>query len=214
MDIDISQLREYYKESHMKESEAAEDPIDQFNVWFNEAVESGLELPNAMALATVGRDSKPSVRMVLLKGFDKNGFVFFTNYQSRKGEELQHNPSAALVFWWGELERQIRIEGSVRKISGEESDRYFHTRPKGSQLGAWASPQSRIVENQQILQDSFERYKKRYDDRKIPRPPHWGGFCLRPHLVEFWQGRPDRLHDRLQYTLETDGRWKLRRLAP
>jgi pyridoxamine 5'-phosphate oxidase len=170
--------------------------------------------PNAMTLATISPEGKPRARMVLLKDFDPRGFVLFTNYQSAKGQELIANPNAALVFWWGELQRQIRIEGTVEKISEEESDNYFFVRPWESRLGAWASNQSEVISGRDILEKRLTELKEEYAGREVPRPPHWGGFRLIPSLIEFWQGRPSRLHDRLCYYRQEDGSWQRQRLAP
>jgi pyridoxamine 5'-phosphate oxidase len=167
-----------------------------------------------MTLATAAHDGKPSARMVLLKGFDQNGFVFYTNYESRKGHELDENPRAALVFYWPELERQIRIEGRVEKLAQDESDAYFASRPLGSRLGAWASRQSEVISGRQVIESRLQELETEYKDRAIPRPPHWGGYRVRPEAIEFWQGRPSRLHDRLRYRKLEDGRWVIERLSP
>jgi pyridoxamine 5'-phosphate oxidase len=190
------------------------DPVKQFSNWFTAAIEAQIRDVNAMSLATVGSDRKPSVRIVLLKSFDHDGFVFFTNYDSEKGTQLAENPHAALGFYWIELDRQIRINGSVEKNSREESERYFHSRPLGSQLGAWASHQSEVVDARRILDARFAEISERYEGMKVPLPPHWGGYCLRPERFEFWQGRPNRLHDRFRYTRNADNTWQIDRLAP
>ena len=190
------------------------DPIKQFANWFTAAIEAGIRDVNAMSLATAGRDARPSVRVVLLKGFDQDGFVFFTNYESEKGKQLEANPSAALAFYWIELDRQIRISGAVEKTSREESERYFHSRPLGSQLGAWASRQSEVLDGRRVLDARFAEMSERYAEGPVPLPPHWGGYCLKPDMIEFWQGRLNRLHDRFLYTRQTDGSWLIDRLAP
>jgi pyridoxamine 5'-phosphate oxidase len=190
------------------------DPIKQFSNWFTAAIEAQIRDVNAMSLATAGRDAKPSVRVVLLKGFDQDGFVFFTNYESEKGKELEANPYAALGFYWIELDRQIRISGPVKKTSREEAERYFHSRPIGSQLGAWASRQSEVIDARRVLDARMAEMTERYAEKPIPLPPHWGGFRVRPERFEFWQGRPNRLHDRFRYTRKPDGKWTIDRLAP
>ncbi|MCB0739106.1 MAG: pyridoxamine 5'-phosphate oxidase [Bacteroidetes bacterium] len=186
--------------------------MEQFNVWFNEALKAEVLEPNAMTLATASSNGSPSCRVVLLKGVD-NGFVFFTNYLSRKGSHLLENPNACLNFFWPELERQVRIEGSVEKVSALESDDYYNSRPFGSQIGAWASPQSQKIEGRELLEQRVEELQKEFSEDTIKRPEHWGGFRLRPDFVEFWQGRPSRLHDRICYLLEND-RWNRFRVAP
>jgi pyridoxamine 5'-phosphate oxidase len=190
------------------------DPIKQFSNWFTAAIEAGIRDVNAMSLATAGRDGKPSVRIVLLKGFDQDGFVFFTNYQSEKGGQLEENPYAACAFYWIELDRQVRLSGVTQKTSREESERYFHSRPRGSQLGAWASRQSEVLDARRVLDARMAEMTERYDDGPVPLPPHWGGYLIKPDHFEFWQGRLNRLHDRFRYTLQTDGSWQIDRLAP
>ncbi len=189
------------------------DPIRQFRVWMDDAISSGIPEPNAMTLATATTDGKPSARVVLLKEVNENGFVFFTNYDSRKGRELTENPCAALVFDWHETERQVRVEGRVEKISAAESDAYFHSRPSDSRLGAWASPQSREIASREELDKLQQQTEDQFNGKEIPRPPHWGGFLVRPARIEFWQGRPNRLHDRIVYQLDQQG-WEIIRLAP
>ena len=209
-------MRQEYSAEPFDISDVAEDPIQQFARWFKEATEAELVEPNATILATVGEHGKPAARVLLLKGFDKNGFVFFTNYNSRKGKELKHTPFAAMVFNWLELQRQVRIEGSVVKISPDDSTRYFQSRPRGSQIGAWASPQSKVIDNRSTLEDTVEQLEQQYQNQgSLPRPEHWGGYLIKPTLVEFWQGRASRLHDRVQYTRK-DGNsaWTIERLAP
>lgn len=189
------------------------DPLLQFEKWWNEAIKSEAEEINAMTLATCNSKGQPSARIVLLKAFSEEGFTFFTNYESKKGIQLQHNPYAALVFFWKELERQVRIEGSVKKISDADSDEYFLLRPTASRLGAWSSPQSRVIEDRETLEKNAAHYSQLFSSGNIPRPEYWGGFIVRPSLIEFWQGRPGRLHDRLQYTALETG-WQIERLAP
>ena len=190
------------------------NPIKQFSNWFTAAIEAELRDVNAMSLATVGQDGKPSVRIVLLKGFDQDGFVFFTNYESEKGKQLEANPRAALAFYWIELDRQIRVNGTVEKTSRQESARYFRSRPLGSQIAAWASRQSEVVDARRVLDARFAEMSERYANGPVPLPPHWGGYCLKPEMIEFWQGRPNRLHDRFRYTRQTNGSWLIHRLAP
>jgi pyridoxamine 5'-phosphate oxidase len=209
----IAELRKEYARESLDIKDVARDPITQFERWFEEALHAGFTEPNAMTLATADGDGRPSARIVLLKGFDARGFVFFTNYESRKGAELAENPQAALLFHWVELERQVRIEGSVEKVSGQESDDYYRTRPSGSRLGAWASPQSRVVARREDLEERWAGFAARYGDDP-PRPAHWGGYRLSPVLLEFWQGRVSRLHDRVRYRREGLGVWRIDRLAP
>jgi pyridoxamine 5'-phosphate oxidase len=189
------------------------DPIKQFKKWYEEAVSAGVPEPEAMTLATATKSGAPAARIVLLKSFDENGFVFFTNYHSRKGRELLENPSASLLFYWMPIKRQVRIEGAVEKISAEESDNYFHTRPFGSKLGAWASNQSEILESREELEKRYEEFAWKFGDT-VPRPPHWGGYRIRPTVIEFWQGQENRLHDRLRYRLQPDETWIIERLGP
>ncbi|MBS1974150.1 MAG: pyridoxamine 5'-phosphate oxidase, partial [Bacteroidetes bacterium] len=196
------------------EKEACVDPIEQFSKWWDEAMQSEIEEVNAMALATASVDGLPSARIVLLKEYDKNGFVFFTNYESFKGLQLLENPRACLVFFWKELERQVRITGIVEKTSKEASDEYFNSRPEGSRIGAIASPQSHVIKGRKWLEENENKLRLQYSGKAIKRPNHWGGYCVRPVSIEFWQGRPNRLHDRILYTLQNDARWKIERLAP
>lgn len=197
----------------LSEASAERDPIAQFARWFDEARAVERPLPHAVALATSGAGGRPSLRMVLLKDFDAHGFVFFTNYRSRKARELDKNPRASLLFYWGGLERQVRIDGRVSRVPRRESDDYFRTRPRGSQLAAWASPQSEALQSRADLDRRFMTAAKRYPD-EVRRPPHWGGYRLAPEAIEFWQGREDRLHDRLRYRRARNGHWLIERLGP
>ena len=190
------------------------DPIKQFSNWFTAAIEAEIRDVNAMSLATAGRDGKPTVRIVLLKGFNQDGFVFFTNYESEKGVQLEANPYAALAFYWIELDRQIRISGKAEKTSRQESESYFRSRPIGSQLGAWASRQSEVLDARRVLDARMAEMTERFGGKPIPLPPHWGGYRVVPDMMEFWQGRPNRLHDRFRYRLQSDGSWLIERLAP
>ncbi len=210
----IADLRRNYTRTGLTETDADLNPFKQFQTWFDQALSAELPEPNAMTLATAIASGKPSARIVLLKGFDEEGFIFYTNYSSRKGQQLADNPWASLVFWWAELERQVRIDGRVEKVSPEESEKYFHSRPVGSQLGAWASPQSKVIASREELEKNMAELEKQYTNQTIPKPPHWGGYRLIPHELEFWQGRPNRLHDRLRYRQQTDGTWLRERLAP
>jgi pyridoxamine 5'-phosphate oxidase len=213
MDKPLHDLRLEYTRGELRETELDADPFVQFDRWFDEAVRSGLREPNGVALATTGLDRRPSVRTVLMKGFDARGFVFYTNYESRKARELQVNPHAAVCFWWPELERQVRIDGDVSPCSAEESDLYFSTRPRPTQLGAWASPQSVAISRDE-LQQRLDQIAARFADRDVPRPPHWGGYRLAPLRFEFWQGRVNRMHDRIEYVRQPDQSWRIQRLAP
>jgi pyridoxamine 5'-phosphate oxidase len=210
--VDLAALRQEYMRAGLHERDLAPDPFVQFGSWFDEALRSGIALPNAMTLATATRSGRPSARTVLLKSFDASGFVFFTHYRSRKGRELEENPQATLLFRWGELERQVGIEGRVAKVSAAESDGYFATRPLGSRLSAVISPQSEPVVSREVLETALEEASKRWRNEP-PRPPHWGGYRLVPERFEFWQGRKDRLHDRLCYR-KAESAWKIERLAP
>lgn len=210
----IADIRKDYRLKNFSEADAAADAIQQFTAWWNDAIASEIDEVNALTLATATRDGKPSARIVLLKGYDENGFVFFTNYKSNKGEELAQNPQACMVFFWKELERQVKIEGLIEKVSEKESDEYYFSRPVGSQVGAWCSPQSSVISGRNVIEENVKKYEAQFASTPITRPAHWGGYRLKPQLVEFWQGRPSRLHDRLQYTLEVSGSWKIERLAP
>jgi pyridoxamine 5'-phosphate oxidase len=213
MKKEIADIRRDYKRETLDESHVANDPIEQFGKWWNEALNSEIEEVNAMTLATATKDGIPSARIVLLKDYDERGFVFFTNYKSHKAHELEVNPNAALVFFWKVLERQIRIKGIIEKINEKESDEYFYSRPLGSRLGAWASPQSAVIENRKSLEENIELYKKQFGEN-VPRPPHWGGYRVIPSVIEFWQGGSNRLHDRIRYSKQSNGVWKIERLAP
>jgi len=212
--MSLADLRKDYSLSGLLEKDLARDPFRQFDTWFTEAQAAKVVEPNAMTLATATRDGRPSARTVLLKGVDGRGFVFYTNYESRKGRELTENPRATLLLPWLALERQVIIEGSVAKISREESAAYFHSRPRASQLGAWVSQQSSIITGRATLEDAMKLLEKKHAGAEIPLPPGWGGYRLTPETVEFWQGRRSRLHDRLRYRRETSGDWTVERLAP
>ena len=206
-------MRKEYKKYLLEEKDMNPNPIVQFDKWFKDAVENELNEPYAMTLATSTKDGKPSARIVLMRNFDENGFVFYTNYLSRKGEDISENPHASLLFFWQEKEQQVRIEGTLVKQTAEESDNYFNSRPRESKLGAWTSEQSKIISGRKVLDERYEAASKKYPDENVPRPPYWGGYILKPITIEFWQGRPSRLHDRILYTLENN-KWKIERLAP
>lgn len=213
--MSIADERRDYARHGLNESDATPDPLDLFSCWLDEAVKAKLDDATAMTLATATRDGVPSARVLLLKGLDDQGFVFFTNYESRKGQELAVNPNAALVFFWPAFERQVRITGTVSKADHKAAETYFQSRPRQSQVSAWASPQSRRVDNREVLEKAADDVAKRYADYdKLPLPPNWGGYCLKPQTIEFWQGRPSRLHDRLLYTRQGESKWKLERIAP
>ena len=214
MIADIADLREDYRLKSLDFTDVTTHPFPQFETWFQEAIAAEILEPNAMVLATVA-DGKPSARVVLLKGLTTEGFVFFTNYTSRKGTELAENPHAALCFNWLDLQRQVRIEGVVEKISQDKSDAYFNSRPFSSRIGAWASPQSQIISNRSILEENVVKLTQKYENTEgVPRPEHWGGYILLPTLIEFWQGRSSRLHDRIRYDKTDKGDWEMVRLAP
>ncbi len=213
--IDLAGLRREYATQGLRRADLHHDPIEQFATWFSTAVNSALPDANAIALTTATPDGKPSARVVLLKGFDQRGFVFFSNYQSGKGRELEKNPEAAFVVYWGQLERQIRVAGRVEKTSREESEAYFHARPRGSQLGAWVSHQSEVIDARRVLDARLAEMTERFaGSEQIELPPHWGGYRVVPATIEFWQGRANRLHDRFRYTRKEDDSWTIDRLAP
>ena len=211
---DIQNLRQDYSAAVLTEKEIKQDPIKQFEKWFNEAVAAEVHEPNAMTLATATTNGHPSARIVLLKGFNNQGFNFYTNYLSRKGKEMAKNPLVSAVFFWPELERQVRIEGTIEKLSREQSEEYFKTRPKASQLGAVASPQSQEIEGRKILDEKMAQLEVEYADKDVPKPSHWGGYIIKPRLIEFWQGRRSRLHDRIVFKKIDNKNWKIVRLAP
>lgn len=210
----IANLREDYKAKTLDIPDVLAHPIPQFEKWFKEALDADIKEANAMTLATVANQT-PSARIVLLKGVDKKGLYFYTNYESRKGREVQTNPNVALVFFWKELERQVRVEGTIKKISKKKSSLYFQSRPKGSQIGAWASPQSHVIPDRQILSNNYQSIEDQYKDKDVlPLPSNWGGYCVHPRYMEFWQGRSSRMHDRICYTLKSQNKWVIERLAP
>ena len=212
--LDIAGIRKEYRLQSLLEKDVDINPIKQFEKWWQQARESGIEEANAMTLATSSIDGKPSARIVLLKGIKENGFIFFTNYNSRKGKEITNNPFVSVVFFWKELERQVRIEGQIKKASDDESNEYFVSRPRESRIGAWSSPQSQVIKNREVLEKKVAEYTTKFQSQNIPKPENWGGYIIIPNLVEFWQGRPGRLHDRLQYTVSKVASWKIERLAP
>ncbi len=212
--ISIEDIRKVYQLQSLSEKDIDAHPMKQFNIWWQQVMKSKIEEPNAMTLSTCNASGKPSSRIVLLKGIKEDGFIFFTNYASRKGKEIESNPLVSLLFFWKELERQVRIEGEIEKISGQESDAYFSKRPAESRISAWSSPQSEIIKGREVLEKNVSDYTNKFDFQNIPRPSYWGGYKVKPTLIEFWQGRPGRLHDRLQYTVNEKGLWKIDRLAP
>jgi pyridoxamine 5'-phosphate oxidase len=211
---EIAALRREYSSQSLSEGQVKPNAIEQFSSWWNEAVQSDIVEANAMTLATSSNDGMPYARIVLLKGYDETGFMFYTNYNSIKGLQIQENPRACLLFYWKELERQVRIIGLVEKLTEKENDEYFHSRPEGSRIGAWTSPQSQVITNREWLDDKYRELAGKMTGGSIERPPHWGGYLVKPVIVEFWQGRPSRLHDRIQYSLQEDNSWKIERLAP
>ncbi len=210
----ISQLRYDFSKRTLNESEVNPNPLIQFESWFKEAVEAQVLSPNTMVVSTASKDAKPSARVMLLRNFNENGFVFYTNYHSKKAVSMDHNPYAALTFFWAELERQVRIEGVIEKQDDRESDEYFSQRPDGSKLGAWSSVQSAVIDSRASLEETFHNMKNKFKDLPIPRPAFWGGYNLKPYSFEFWQGRPSRMHDRIAYVLPENGNWKIERLSP
>jgi pyridoxamine 5'-phosphate oxidase len=211
---ELTGLRHEYDAHGLRRADLHSNPFKQFGAWFAAALAADIRDVNAMTLATATPDGKASARIVLLKGFDERGFAFFTNYDSEKGRHLETNPHAALAFYWVKLERQVRISGPVEKTSREDSAAYFHSRPPGSRLGAWASKQSEVIDSRQILDARLEQMVERFEGGEIPLPPHWGGYRVKPDQIEFWQGRPNRLHDRFRYSRRADGTWQIDRLAP
>ena len=210
----IADLRREYTRAVLHEDDLHPDPIEQFREWFSQALETDVHEPTAMTLATASPDGRPSARMVLLKGIEPEGFVFYTDYRSRKARELEANPHAALVFFWPELERQVRVTGVVRRVTTAESEAYFRSRPPGSRISAWASRQSEVLQSRAELEDRIREMRERFADGEIPLPPHWGGYRLEPETIEFWQGRESRLHDRIRYSRLSDGGWRTERLSP
>lgn len=210
----IADIRIDYKMKTLLETDVAANPITQFGVWWQEALDSKIDEVNAMTLATVTTEGLPDARIVLLKGYNENGFVFFTNYQSAKGLQMAHNAHACLVFFWKELERQVRVNGTVEQVSAADSDAYFNSRPAASRIGAWSSPQSQVIASRGVIEAKEEQYTNQFANQAIPRPPHWGGYVVKPQAVEFWQGRPSRLHDRIRYVLQPNNDWLIERLAP
>ena len=210
----MDKLRREYTDAGLNERDLEANPFKQFEKWFQDAVEAKIDLPDAMTLATATKDGIPSARIVLLRGHDERGFVFYTDYESQKGEELAENPNAALVFYWRELDRQVRITGQVGKVSRENSNNYFQSRPVGSRLAALASKQSEVIPDRTVLEDRFNQLAEQYQNKEIPLPSEWGGYRLSPNIIEFWSGRPSRLHDRLRYTRQPDNGWRIERISP
>lgn len=211
---EMKDIRKDYRLHSLLEEEVESNPILQFKKWWTEALKSRIIEPNAMTLATTNASGRPSARIVLLKGFREEGFIFFTNYDSRKGKEIEANPFVSIVFLWKEIERQVRIEGEAVKISQEESDAYFASRPRESRIGAWSSPQSKVIPDRRILEQNVRLYDEKFNSEDIPRPKNWGGYVVRPDSIEFWQGGPGRLHDRLHYKIDEQKNWTIERLAP
>ncbi len=214
MNRDISSIRRDYQLASLDEASSAANPMDQFEHWWEEAIKSNIDEVNAFVLSTINEKGAPASRVVLLKNFTPEGFVFYTNYESNKGKEIATNPLVAINFFWKELERQVRITGSIKKVSMQESEKYFHSRPLGSQVGAWSSPQSKVIPNRAYLEDIMNANLDKYKEGNVPLPPHWGGYIVHPTSIEFWQGRSSRLHDRLYYTLNENHSWTKERLAP
>jgi len=214
MNQDFSRLRREYLHASLSEADMNADPIKQFEKWFGNATEAGLDLPNAMSLATAGKDGKPGARVVLLKDFDEDGFVFYTHAISPKGDHLRGNPRATLLFYWAALDRQIRINGTVDLVSAAEADEYFNSRPYSSRLGAWVAPQSSVIENREFMDSRMRELEQEYENKDVPRPQDWVGYRVCPETIEFWQGRESRLHDRFQYSRATGDDWCMQRLAP
>jgi pyridoxamine 5'-phosphate oxidase len=212
--LNIADIRQDYKLAALDEDAAGQDPLAFFHKWFADAQAAHITEVNAMTLATADSSGIPHARILLLKGLDSRGFVFYTNYDGAKGHQIADTGHVALVFFWKELERQVRIEGRIEKVSAEESDTYFHSRPTGSQLGAWASPQSSIIPDRQVLDDNYKKYEAEFAGKEIPRPPHWGGYRVIPNTIEFWQGRASRMHDRILFTATEERDWRKSRLAP
>lgn len=212
--VNIAEIRKDYQLAELDETVCGDDPLSFFGKWLAEAESAQISEVNAMTLATVDAASKPHARVVLLKGLDEKGFVFFTNYNSAKGQELVLQPWGALVFFWKELERQVRIEGNISKVSAAENDQYFHSRPEGSRLGAWASPQSQVISDRAILEENYKVFEEKFSGTGIPRPEHWGGYRLVPDSIEFWQGRSNRMHDRILFNKNHHSHWEKKRLAP
>ena len=213
MNKHIADIRTDYKLKSLLESEVSGNPYKQFGQWWDEAIKSNLEEVNAMTLSTASKEGRPSSRIMLLKGYDEKGFVFFTNYLSNKGEQISDNPYVSLLFFWKELQRQVRIEGKIEKLETVDSDEYFYSRPVGSRIGAWASKQSKAIESRETLESDFAKYAKQFEGVDVPRPEHWGGYRVVPDKIEFWQGRSNRLHDRIEYSLD-NAAWRIKRLSP
>jgi pyridoxamine 5'-phosphate oxidase len=211
--MSIADIRKEYKLKSLGEEDVDVDAINQFTIWWNDAIDSNIEEVNAITLATASKEGIPSARIVLLKGYNKDGFVFYTNYNSQKGKEIAENNHATLLFFWKELERQVNIKGIVEKVSEKESDEYFYKRPVASRIGAWSSPQSSVISSRKVLEESEVKFREQFGNN-VPRPPHWGGYRVKSQSIEFWQGRASRLHDRLLYSLQENGSWKIERLAP
>ena len=214
MNRDIADIRRDYQLASLDEATSMAHPMDQFTIWWNDAIESNIDEVNAFVLSTIKASGVPSARVVLLKGYTPEGFMFFTNYESAKGQDIEQHPKVAMNFFWKELERQVRITGTIEKVSTEESEKYFKSRPKESQIGAWSSPQSRIIPDRAFLEEIVAENAEKFKEGEIPLPPHWGGYIVKPFEMEFWQGRSSRLHDRIQYSLHADGHWVRVRLAP